>query len=177
MPISTSLDVPSGRASPLVQEQLRQVQIYFSPQLTGYSYLPLQYRCIVMAVVLVHLYVHGTPLWSLGMASGSLSQEHAEQITSLQCTVSLNKFNFYYKSCGPFSFHTGGITTLVDMPLNSFPSTVSEETLKMKVRFLCQLQVPYTVATCFMSVIDTAITSLKFSWKQLKISYMLMWVS
>jgi dihydroorotase-like cyclic amidohydrolase len=74
-------------------------------------------------------------------------------------------------------FVSGGITTLVDMPLNSFPSTVSEETLKMKVRFLCQLQVPYTVATHFMSVIDTAITSLTFSWKQLKISYMLMLVS
>lgn len=28
----------------------------------------------------------------------------------------------------------GGITTLVDMPLNSNPSTVSEETLKLKVR-------------------------------------------
>ncbi|CAH1448446.1 unnamed protein product [Lactuca virosa] len=27
----------------------------------------------------------------------------------------------------------GGITTLIDMPLNSFPSTVSEETLKLKV--------------------------------------------
>ena len=28
---------------------------------------------------------------------------------------------------------TGGVTTLVDMPLNNFPSTVSEETLKLKV--------------------------------------------
>lgn len=28
---------------------------------------------------------------------------------------------------------TGGITTLIDMPLNSFPSTVSTETLKLKV--------------------------------------------
>ncbi|KAB1206383.1 Allantoinase [Morella rubra] len=28
----------------------------------------------------------------------------------------------------------GGITTLVDMPLNSFPSTVSEETLKLKIK-------------------------------------------
>ncbi|KAK1368657.1 Allantoinase [Heracleum sosnowskyi] len=27
----------------------------------------------------------------------------------------------------------GGVTTLVDMPLNSFPSTVSEETLKLKI--------------------------------------------
>ncbi|KAF6142051.1 hypothetical protein GIB67_038019 [Kingdonia uniflora] len=27
----------------------------------------------------------------------------------------------------------GGVTTLIDMPLNSFPSTVSEETLKLKV--------------------------------------------
>jgi allantoinase len=27
----------------------------------------------------------------------------------------------------------GGITTLVDMPLNSFPSTVSPETLKLKI--------------------------------------------
>lgn len=27
----------------------------------------------------------------------------------------------------------GGITTLIDMPLNSFPSTVSEETLGLKV--------------------------------------------
>lgn len=29
---------------------------------------------------------------------------------------------------------SGGITTLVDMPLNSFPSTVSPETLKLKVK-------------------------------------------
>ncbi|KAK7837869.1 allantoinase [Quercus suber] len=28
----------------------------------------------------------------------------------------------------------GGITTLVDMPLNSFPSTVSQETLKLKIK-------------------------------------------
>ncbi|KAL2475376.1 Allantoinase [Abeliophyllum distichum] len=28
----------------------------------------------------------------------------------------------------------GGITTLIDMPLNSFPSTVSEETLKLKTK-------------------------------------------
>ncbi|KAL3627756.1 hypothetical protein CASFOL_029119 [Castilleja foliolosa] len=28
----------------------------------------------------------------------------------------------------------GGITTLIDMPLNSFPSTVSEETLKLKIK-------------------------------------------
>lgn len=28
---------------------------------------------------------------------------------------------------------TGGITMLIDMPLNNFPSTVSEETLKLKV--------------------------------------------
>lgn len=28
----------------------------------------------------------------------------------------------------------GGVTTLIDMPLNSFPSTVSEETLRLKVR-------------------------------------------
>ncbi|CAH9093604.1 unnamed protein product [Cuscuta epithymum] len=27
----------------------------------------------------------------------------------------------------------GGVTTLIDMPLNSFPSTVSEETLKLKI--------------------------------------------
>jgi len=27
----------------------------------------------------------------------------------------------------------GGITTLIDMPLNSEPSTVSEETLNLKV--------------------------------------------
>lgn len=31
------------------------------------------------------------------------------------------------------SVHAGGVTTLVDMPLNSFPSTVSKETLKLKV--------------------------------------------
>lgn len=30
-------------------------------------------------------------------------------------------------------FFAGGVTTLVDMPLNSAPSTVSEETLKLKV--------------------------------------------
>lgn len=35
------------------------------------------------------------------------------------------------------SVHAGGITTLIDMPLNSFPSTVSEETLKLKVWINC----------------------------------------
>lgn len=33
-----------------------------------------------------------------------------------------------------FFVYTGGITTLIDMPLNNFPSTVSEETLKLKVK-------------------------------------------
>ncbi|CAD6261703.1 unnamed protein product [Miscanthus lutarioriparius] len=36
-------------------------------------------------------------------------------------------------STGTRAAAAGGITTLVDMPLNSFPSTVSEETLKMKL--------------------------------------------
>ncbi|WOL18942.1 putative allantoinase isoform X2 [Canna indica] len=36
-------------------------------------------------------------------------------------------------SSGTKAAAAGGITTLVDMPLNSFPSTVSEETLRMKV--------------------------------------------
>ncbi|PQQ07188.1 allantoinase isoform X2 [Prunus yedoensis var. nudiflora] len=31
-------------------------------------------------------------------------------------------------------FHEGGITTLVDMPLNSDPSTVSRETLELKIK-------------------------------------------
>lgn len=30
-------------------------------------------------------------------------------------------------------FFPGGVTTLIDMPLNSAPSTVSEEALKLKV--------------------------------------------
>ena len=30
-------------------------------------------------------------------------------------------------------YPAGGITTLIDMPLNSDPSTVSPETLKLKV--------------------------------------------
>lgn len=30
-------------------------------------------------------------------------------------------------------FISGGITTLIDMPLNSYPSTVSKETLQLKV--------------------------------------------
>lgn len=34
---------------------------------------------------------------------------------------------------GTKSAAAGGITTLIDMPLNSFPSTVSEETLKLKI--------------------------------------------
>ncbi|CAI9783826.1 unnamed protein product [Fraxinus pennsylvanica] len=33
---------------------------------------------------------------------------------------------------GTMAAAAGGITTLIDMPLNSFPSTVSEETLKLK---------------------------------------------
>lgn len=33
---------------------------------------------------------------------------------------------------------TGGLTTLVDMPLNSFPSTVSEKTFELKVCRLTQ---------------------------------------
>ncbi|URE15674.1 Amidohydrolase family [Musa troglodytarum] len=36
-------------------------------------------------------------------------------------------------SSGTKAAAAGGVTTLVDMPLNSFPSTVSEETLRMKV--------------------------------------------
>ncbi|KAJ8490274.1 hypothetical protein OPV22_011995 [Ensete ventricosum] len=36
-------------------------------------------------------------------------------------------------SSGTKAAAAGGVTTLVDMPLNSFPSTVSKETLKMKV--------------------------------------------
>ncbi|XP_073000780.1 probable allantoinase isoform X4 [Typha latifolia] len=36
-------------------------------------------------------------------------------------------------SSGTKAAAAGGITTLIDMPLNSFPSTVSEETLKLKV--------------------------------------------
>lgn len=28
---------------------------------------------------------------------------------------------------------TGGVTTVVDMPLNNYPTTVSKETLKLKV--------------------------------------------
>ncbi|XP_018676781.2 probable allantoinase isoform X1 [Musa acuminata AAA Group] len=39
-------------------------------------------------------------------------------------------------SSGTKAAAAGGVTTLVDMPLNSFPSTVSEETLRMKVQFL-----------------------------------------
>ncbi|KAI3892194.1 hypothetical protein MKW92_012007 [Papaver armeniacum] len=36
-------------------------------------------------------------------------------------------------SSGTKAAAAGGITTLIDMPLNSYPSTVSEETLKLKV--------------------------------------------
>ncbi|XP_019051521.1 PREDICTED: allantoinase [Nelumbo nucifera] len=36
-------------------------------------------------------------------------------------------------SSGTEAAAAGGITTLIDMPLNSFPSTVSEETLRLKV--------------------------------------------
>ncbi|KAG6505513.1 hypothetical protein ZIOFF_037869 [Zingiber officinale] len=36
-------------------------------------------------------------------------------------------------SSGTKAAAAGGITTLVDMPLNNFPSTISEETLRMKV--------------------------------------------
>ncbi|PKA53019.1 allantoinase [Apostasia shenzhenica] len=36
-------------------------------------------------------------------------------------------------SSGTKAAAAGGITTLIDMPLNSFPSTVSEETLRLKV--------------------------------------------
>ncbi|XP_078168683.1 allantoinase isoform X1 [Carex rostrata] len=36
-------------------------------------------------------------------------------------------------STGTKAAAAGGITTLIDMPLNSFPSTVSEETLKLKI--------------------------------------------
>ncbi|OVA00577.1 Amidohydrolase 1 [Macleaya cordata] len=39
-------------------------------------------------------------------------------------------------SSGTKAAAAGGITTLIDMPLNSCPSTVSEETLKLKVRML-----------------------------------------
>lgn len=47
--------------------------------------------------------------------------------------------------------YTGGITTLIDMPLNSFPSTVSEETFKLKV-WMAYLQLihswPYRLVKC-----------------------------
>jgi len=33
----------------------------------------------------------------------------------------------------PFQLSTGGVTTVVDMPLNNHPTTVSKETLKLKV--------------------------------------------
>lgn len=36
-------------------------------------------------------------------------------------------------SSGTKAAAAGGITTLIDMPLNNFPSTVSEETLKLKI--------------------------------------------
>ncbi|KAK1260787.1 hypothetical protein QJS04_geneDACA001911 [Acorus gramineus] len=36
-------------------------------------------------------------------------------------------------SSGTRAAAAGGVTTLIDMPLNNFPSTVSEETLKLKV--------------------------------------------
>jgi len=32
-----------------------------------------------------------------------------------------------------FQLSTGGVTTVVDMPLNNHPTTVSKETLKLKV--------------------------------------------
>lgn len=35
---------------------------------------------------------------------------------------------------GTLAAAAGGLTTLIDMPLNSFPSTVSEETLKLKIK-------------------------------------------
>lgn len=43
---------------------------------------------------------------------------------------------------------SGGITTLIDMPLNSEPSTVSVDTLKLKVR-LCCLFLIYNIEACF----------------------------
>jgi hypothetical protein len=46
-----------------------------------------------------------------------------------------NFFHYFYLFTYLFSY-IGGITTLIDMPLNSFPSTVSEETLKLKVATL-----------------------------------------
>uniref|UniRef100_A0A0E0H7K5 allantoinase n=1 Tax=Oryza nivara TaxID=4536 RepID=A0A0E0H7K5_ORYNI len=44
-------------------------------------------------------------------------------------------------STGTRAAAAGGITTLVDMPLNSYPSTVSEETLKLKLRINYMLMV------------------------------------
>lgn len=37
------------------------------------------------------------------------------------------------------SVSTGGVTTVVDMPLNNHPTTVSKETLKLKVSLIEQL--------------------------------------
>lgn len=45
-------------------------------------------------------------------------------------------------------FFPGGVTTLVDMPLNSAPSTVSEETLKLKV------SISYRFLICFANNFD-----------------------
>jgi hypothetical protein len=141
-----------------------------------YTYqLPLKYS--YGSGSLVHLYVH-----PYGLTSGSLSQEQAEQITSFQCNAQFPSGSKLILLCINRAalfclFVSGGITTLVDMPLNSFPSTVSEETLKLKVRFSVRCKYHTLLLLCFMSVIDTCITWVTFSWKQLGISYMLMWVS
>ncbi|KAL7231411.1 hypothetical protein ACSBR2_009629 [Camellia fascicularis] len=37
------------------------------------------------------------------------------------------------QSGGTVGFIRGGLTTLVDMPLNSFPSTVAEEAFELKI--------------------------------------------
>lgn len=51
----------------------------------------------------------------------------------VMCTFDY-KFSEPLYNLASFIFYTGGITTLVDMPLNSFPSTVSRETLELKLK-------------------------------------------
>jgi hypothetical protein len=51
---------------------------------------------------------------------------------------------------------SGGITTLVDMPLNSHPSTVSEQTLKLKVRFPYASHKHFSSCLIFLSFLDSA---------------------
>lgn len=64
----------------------------------------------------------------------------------MSVVVNLHKFLVFFNVRDIDSFNIvsiGGVTTVVDMPLNNYPTTVSKETLELKVSvidYLCDFK-------------------------------------